>query len=166
MMDLLVYKDTGHVLAAGLRQDRGDSDPDVEEFVGDGLILRDAASGETLVTVPPDHLELRTIDQRDDVLMTARSFVLVDDLPEQKTDPGDPLELDGAKIEVTLPAAAPENLAVSVLIEGGPQPLVHQVDLLKGSTVGTEALNLPSGDYRALVLIPGYRLSLEKVTVP
>jgi hypothetical protein len=108
------------------------------------------------------------VDLRDDVLLVARNFVLVDGLPEEGDEPAaNPVSLNGANITVSIPVTAPEGGAmVWVYIEGPPQPIVHRVQVPELTLTGSEPLPLPAGDYRALALAPGVRARVVEITVP
>ncbi|WP_419694226.1 hypothetical protein ACN2CC_26470 [Mesorhizobium muleiense] len=167
-MDLIMAGAAGHILAAGVRQDMAGPQPGAAALVGDALMMRDPVSGNTLLNVASAHLSVQAVDLRDDVLMTARDFILVDSLPEKGADPhATPVQLDGATITVNLPSAAPEGGAtVWVYVEGAPQPIIHQVEVLETSTSANEPLVLPSGDYCALVLAPGCRAAIVETSIP
>jgi hypothetical protein len=113
---------------------------------------------------------VQSVDLRDDVLLSARSFQLVDNLPELKnpfdpvTNP-DPLELDGVDITVTVDDNVTDPLGVWVYIEGGAQPIVQKVEIPTPSNTANEPLALPPGSYRALMLAPGYRMHIAEITV-
>jgi hypothetical protein len=156
-MDVLIVPSTGHILAAATRGDPSGPAPDVAAFVGSGLLFRDPATGATQLTLAAQHLTVQTIDERDDVLLSARRFVLVDNLPELGDAPAiAPLTLNGSTIAVAIPAVAPEGgEVVWVYIEGGPQPIVQRVEVPEFVATGSEPLLLPPGTYRALVLAPG-----------
>ena len=166
-MDLLVAPSTGHILAAALRNNTAGPTPDAAALVGAGLLLRDPENGDTLITLPPEHLAVQSVDLRDDVLLTARNFELVDNLPELKNElVATALALDGTNITVTVDDPAPEGgTIVWVYIEGGVQPIVQKVEIAKTLTTASEPLALPPGDYRALVLPPGYRLEIVEISV-
>jgi hypothetical protein len=167
-MDLVVFGATGHVLAAAARQQTNGA-PDISDFVGDGLWLRDPETGHTRMVVSPDLLSVASVDRRDDVLLTARFFAVVDGLPEQLAELGaTPVQLDGATVQVTIPSAAPEDLDVWILIDGtpGPTPVMKKVQIEEGQTSSdAEDLALQSGEYTVLVLAPGYRTKVVDVTI-
>lgn len=166
-MDLIVAGPDRHILAVALRHNKAGADPAVADLVGDGLRLRDPATGDTIVTVPAGELALAQADLREDVLLTAQNFALVDNLPEDGASPhANPIQLDGATITVNLPAVAPQGAKVWAFIEGGPQAIVHRLEIASGGSVSTEPLQLPNGSYRALVLATGVRAALAIETVP
>jgi hypothetical protein len=167
-MDLIIAGPAGHILAAGVRQDKSGPQPDATALVGDGLMIRDAASGDTLLTVSAAHLSVQSVDLRDDVLMTARDFVLIDNLPEKGAAPAaSPVKLNGSTIDVTIPASAPQGgTNVWVYIGGAAQPIVHQLRVVEAAATASEPLPLPSGDYWALVLAPGCRAAIVKQSIP
>jgi hypothetical protein len=165
-MDLIVFAQTGHVLAGALRQQTGGGGPKVEEFVGDGLWLRDPTDGALQLVVAAQHLGVATSPLRDDVLTTPRSFQLVDGLPEQKAELGAaPVSLTGTNLTVTLPANAAEDVEVWVVIDVSTGPIVQSVEILEGDPSATVPLALPSGDYQVLVLAPGYRMRVVEESV-
>lgn len=166
-MDLIVAGPDRHILAVALRHNKAGADPAVADMVGDGLRLRDPVTGETIVAVPAEELSLAQADLREDVLLTALNFALVDNLPEDGAPPhASPIQLDGATITVNLPAAAPNGAKVWAFIEGGPQPIVHRLEIASGGSTSSEALQLPNGSYRALVLATGVRAALVTEAVP
>ncbi len=164
-MDVITFNATGHVMAAAVRQDTGGGSPSAAALVGTGLLLRDPATGDTRIALPPERLLVTSIDLREDVLMTARRFALVNDLPE--VPPGQlgaaAVALAGGKVTVTVPVAATSDLGAWVYIDGGVQPVVQQVTILKTATSGAEPLSLAAGNYRALVLVPGYEAKIQDV---
>lgn len=164
-MDLITFAATGHVLAAAVRQDTSGAQPDAAALVGDGLLLRDPASGDIRVTLPPVYLAVQSADLREDVLLTARRFQMMDNLPEvaPATLGAAPVTLTANKVTVTLPANAQSDLAAWVYIDGGAQPVVQQVQIPSGSPSNFETLSLPAGSYHALVLVPGYEPALLDV---
>jgi hypothetical protein len=170
-MEILFVPSTEHILAAAVRGNIAGAPPSAASLVGAGLLFRNPASGDTLITLPAEHLAVQSIDRRDDVLLTARRFVLVDGLPElasapAATPPG-PLQLNGTTITVNLAVAAPAGGSVVwVYIEGAAQPIVQRVQVPQASTVGTDPLLLPPGSYRALVLAPGHEPVALQETVP
>lgn len=166
-MDLIVAGPDRHVLAVALRHNKAGADPAVADLVGDGLRLRDPETGETIVTIPAEELALVQADLREDVLLTAHNFALVDNLPEDGAPPhANPIQLDGATITVNLPAAAPDGAKVWAFIEGGPQPIVHRLEIAAGGSTSAEALQLPNASYRALILATGVRAALVTEAVP
>lgn len=166
-MDVLIVPSTGHILAAATRGDPSGPAPDVAALVGSGLLFRDPVTGATQLTLAAQHLAVQSIDERDDVLLSARRFVLEDNLPELGDQPAAaPLTLNGATISVGIPAPAPEGgEIVWVYIEGGPQPIVQRVEVPHTATTGSEPLLLPPGTYRALVLAPGCESLVVERTV-
>jgi hypothetical protein len=166
-MDLIVAGPDRHVLAAAVRYNKAGGEPTVIDLVGDGLRLRDVKTGDTVVTVPADQLSVVQADLRDDVLLTARNFALVDNLPEESAQPhATPIALNGSTITVNLPTAPAEGANVWAFIEGGPQPIVHKLTVAAGASASTEPLQLPSGSYRALVLATGVRAAVVAKAMP
>lgn len=166
-MDLIVAGPDRHILAAALRHNKAGADPAVTDLVGDGLRLRDPVIGDIIVAVPAEELALVQVDLREDVLLTARNFALVDNLPEEGVKPHtDAIKLNGTHITVKLPAAAPQGAKVWAFIEGGPQPIVHKLSIASNADTSSEPLQLPSGTYRALVLATGVRAALVTEAVP
>jgi hypothetical protein len=166
-MDLIVAGPDRHVLAAALRHNKAGGDPTASDLVGDGLRLRDPETGDTIVTVPAEELSLVQADLREDVLLTARNFALVDNLPEESASPhGTPITLSGSTITVNLPAPATEDTNVWAFIEGGPQPIVHKLTVAATTSTSSEPLQLPSGSYRALVLATGVRAAVVAKAMP
>lgn len=167
-MDLIIAGPARHVLAAGVRQDVSGPQPDAAALVGDGLMIRDAVSGEMLLTVSAEHLAVQSVDLRDDVLMMAREFFLVENLPEQGVaGAAVPVALNGSTIVVNIPSAAPVGgTKVWVYVSGAAQPIVHQLQVLEAATTASEPLVLASGDYCALVLAPGCRAEIVETTIP
>jgi hypothetical protein len=166
-MDVLIVPSTGHILAAATRGDANGPAPDAAALVGSGLLFRDPVTGATQLTLPAQHLAVQSIDERDDVLLSARRFVLVGDLPELGDTPAAaPLTLSGSTIGVGIPTAAAQGgEIVWVYIEGGPQPIVQRVEVAQAATTGIEPLLLPPGTYRALVLAPGCESVVVEQTV-
>lgn len=167
-MDLITFAQSEHILAAFTRQDSSGPQPDAADLVGDGLLLRDPVSGDTLVTLPADQLAVKTVDLREDVLLTARRFSLRDNLPEQDPQPGpNPVQLDGMLVTVVSPNPAPRDLEAWVYIEGsaGLEPILHKVEIAETTLQGSENLMLPPGDYRVLALLPGYQPALVRLNV-
>jgi hypothetical protein len=167
LMDLIVAGPENHILAAAVRRDVTGAAPDAKALVGDGLPIRNAATGDTLVEIVADQLKVQSADLRDDVLMDARGFVIDNGLPEPGGLPAaTPVVLNGTNITVNLPIAAPSSGAtVWVYIQGGQQPIVHQVQVAAGLTA-TEPLPLPPGPYGVLVLAPKVRAYATTVTLP
>ena len=156
-MDLIVFAQTGHVLAGAPRQQTGGGGPKVEEFVGDGLWLRNPLDGALQLVVAAQHLGVATAPLRDDVLTTPRSFQLVDGLPEQKAElNAAPVTLTGTNLTVTLPAATAEDVEVWVVIDVSTGPIVQSVEILEGDSDATVPLALPNGSYQ--VTGPGARI--------
>ncbi len=158
-----------HVLAAFLRGDAAGPVPDLPSLVGEGLLIRDPATGVTQLTLAPQYLALRSIDLRDDVLMTPRQFVLIDNLPEIGAEPAAaPVTLTGTTITVALNEPAPSGGSIVwVYIEGGPQPVVHRIEVPASQTVpaGPDPLMLSPGPYRMLVLAPAHRPIVVEASV-
>jgi hypothetical protein len=167
-MDLIVAGPDRHVLAAAVRHNTGSRPLAVADLVGSGLHLRDGSSGDVLVSIPPEQLDLAEADLRDDVLLTARQFVMAENLPEEGIAPSGPIQLDGVKITASVPAAITVNASANVwaYIEGGPQPIVHRLTIDKGLTTASEPLHLPAGVYRVLVLATGVRADVVTESVP
>ena len=167
-MDLILAGPAGHILAAGTRQDLKGPQPDAAALVGDGLRIRDPVSGETRLSVVAAQLSVSTIDLREDVVMMAPRFILVDGLPEEGANPAaTPAAFNGTTVTVNLPVADPNNeTTVWVYVDGGPQPIVQKVQVAKGLTTKAEPLVLASGDYTALVLTPGCRAAIVETTIP
>jgi hypothetical protein len=168
-MDMIMAGPGGHILAAAMRQDSSGPQPDAAALVGDGLMIRDPVSGDTLLTVASAHLSAQwTDDVRDDVLMSARDFLLSDGLPEKGGDPHvTPVVLNGSTITVNIPVGNPASVStVWVYVEGAAQPIVQQVQIDKSAVMAVEQLVLASGNYCALVLAPGRTAAIVKATIP
>jgi hypothetical protein len=168
-MDLIVAGPDRHVLAAAIRHNQGSGPPAIVDLVGTGLRLRDGSSGDILVSIPPEQLALAEADLRDDVLLTARQFVMAENLPEEGIAPAaSQVQLNGSQITASVPAAitVTANANVWAYIEGGPQPIVHRLTIDKSMTTASEPLHLPAGQYRVLVLATGVRAALVNETVP
>ena len=166
-MDLIAAGPDFHVLATALRHNQAGAAPAAIDLVGDGLRLRDPTNGDTIVTVPAEELKLAQVDLREDVLLTAHNFALVEGLPEEGAVPhANPIQLNGSTITANLPAVAPEGANVWAFIEGGPQPIVHKLSVAAGASTASEPLQLANGNYRALVLATGVRAALVTETVP
>jgi hypothetical protein len=165
-MDLIVFGQTGHVLAAALRQQTAGSGPTPKDLVGDGLWLRNPADGAVQLIVGADQLSIVSLPARDDILVTARRFQVVDGLPEAKDEltGATPVKLDGSTVTVTLPAAVTSDTDVWVVISGISGTLVQKVGIAKGSASASEPLPLPAGTYQALVLATGFRALVVKIT--
>jgi len=167
LMDLIVAGPENHVLAAAVRRDGSGAAPDARALVGDGLPIRNPATGDTLVTVLAEQLKVQSADLRDDLLMDARGFVIDNGLPEPGVAPaGTPVQLNGTTITVTLPYSAPSSGAtVWVYIAGGQQPIVHQIQVTSAFSA-SEPLPLPPGPYGILVLAPKVRAAVATITLP
>jgi hypothetical protein len=166
-MDLIVFAQSGHVLAAALRNQTGGAAPTMADFVGDGLWLRNPSTGLREITVAPEYLSAATTPLRDDVLVVARHFQVVDGMPEEKAKltGATPVALDGTDITLTLPAAVLSDTEAWVLIESATGTIVQKVDVLEGDSNATVLLALSNGTYQVLVLVPGYRMRVVEVTV-
>jgi hypothetical protein len=167
-MSLIVYGATGHVLGAFTRAGDPEGAVTAEQVVGDGLLVRDPDTGETLLTVAPQHLEVKSVDRRDDVILAYRDYVLEDNVPvETLSTTGVVTYVAPSTLKITLPSAAPRDLKAWVQIEDGmPQPIVTPVDIVKGDTVGSAVVTLTPGDYNVLALVPGFRTLIFVLTVP
>lgn len=167
-MDLIVAGPAGHILAAGARQDMSGPQPDAAALVGDGLMIRSPASGGTQLTVVAAHLRVQSVDLRDDVLLSARDFVLTENLPEKGAAPAAvPVALNGATVTVNLPGFAPlGGTRVWVYIGGAAQPIVHQLLVPQGANTIFEPLALPRGEYCALALAPGLSAAIVPISIP
>lgn len=171
-MDLIVFSETGHVLAGATRTQTAGPAPDIGSYVGDGLLLRDPQSGAQLMSIDPSLLSIETLSRRDDVLMTARHFQLIDGLPESQGELGVavPVTLDGIEITVTVPNVAttlqPVDCVVVVQGSAGGDPIVQRLRVEQGDTSSTESMPLPGDDYAYLLLIPGFRQQVDRLSVP
>jgi len=166
-MDLVVFTATGHVLSAAVRDQVAGGQPNISDFVGNGLWLRDPATGETLLVVDPELLSSTSVDRRDSVLLTARNFGVVDNLPEELGQLGaNPVQLNGANLTVALPGNVSANTEVWLIIGGTSGQIVQKVQVPSGQASGIEPLTLQSGDYTVLMLAPGYRTTVVEEQVP
>lgn len=166
LMHLVVHAETGHVLAAGLTLENGTPAADPDSLIGEALLIRDPDSGQIEQTVSGDHLQVQTMAAREDVLMTAREFILVDGLPEASNDEPT-VNLTGTQIIITLVTAAPLDETVWVQIEGDNlvDPVVHRVNIPETLVSGQETLQLPSGQYRVLMLAARHRATVTTALV-
>lgn len=169
-MSLIVFAETGHILAGATRTQTAGPEPGIGDYVGEGIMFRDPATGTLLLTVPQDLLGVETVARRDDVLMTARGFQVIDGLPEPQTEltGATPVDLDGTVVTVTLPAATTDPVDCVVLVQGsaGGDPVVQRIRVEGGNDSADEPLPLPSGDYAYLLLVPGFRLRVDVESVP
>ncbi|MCU7919038.1 MAG: hypothetical protein KZQ99_04110 [Candidatus Thiodiazotropha sp. (ex Dulcina madagascariensis)] len=171
-MELIVFAETGHVLAGATRSQTAGPAPDIGNYVGDGLLLRDPQSGTQLMTIETSLLAIETLSRRDDVLMTARYFQVIDGLPEAQAElgVGVAVALDGTDITLTLPnnATALQPVDCVVVVQGsvGGDPIVQRLRVEQGDDTSTESMPLPSDDYAWLLLVPGYRQQVDLVSVP
>lgn len=165
-MDLIVFAQTGHVLAGALRNQTGGAGPTVKELAGEGVWLRNPSDGTLQLIVDAEHLGIASTPFRDDVLLAARRFQMVDGLPEAKDENTtvNPVVLNGTNVTVSLPVAVTSNIDVWVVVTGSNiSPIVQKVEVLETATSGSEPLPLQSGTYQVLVLAPGYRTFVEEV---
>ena len=171
-MDLIVFTETGHVLAGTTRSQTAGTDPDIESYVGEGLLLRDPQSGAQLMSIDASLLSIESVTRRESVLMTARHFQLVDGLPEVKAELGVavPVALDGTDVTVTLPvgATALEPIDCVVVVQGslGGDAVVQRLRVEMGDSSSTESMPLASDEYAYVLLVPGYRQQVDVISVP
>jgi len=167
-MDLIVFLQTGHVLAGAVRNQTGGAAPAASDLAGsDGLWLRNPSTGARQLVVGSDLLTLASAPLREDVLVTARHFQVVDGLPEAKPElTGAGVALNGTTVTVTLPAAATANLESWVVVDTPTGAVVQKVEIASAAVNGVENLALPNGSYQVLVLVPGYRLRVVQEAVP
>ncbi len=173
-MDLIVFTETGHVMAGATRTQVAGPAPAIEDFVGDGIMLRDPLNGAHLMTIDSSFLSVETVARREDVLVTARYFQLVDGLPEPQADLGvaTPVLLDGTNVTVTIPAIAnalhPVDCVVIVQGLAGGDLCVQRVRVEMGAAPpeGIGHMPLPPGEHAYLLLVPEYRLAIDTVVVP
>jgi len=171
-MDLIVFSETGHVMAGATRTQTVGPAPEIESYVGAGLLLRDPQSGARLMSIAPSLLSIEILSRRDAVLMTARHFQLIDGLPESQGELGVavPVTLDGTDITITVPNGAttlqPVDCVVVVQGSAGGDPIVQRLRVEQGDTSSTEAMPLTGGDYAYLLLVPGYRQQVNVLSVP
>ena len=168
LMHLVVHPAMQHVLAAALTVEGGTPPPDANSLIGEHLLFRNPETGAVEATVAAANLQVQTMAAREDVLMTARRFQLVDGLPEPKDDDAQVTTLDGNDITVKLQSPAPKDETVWVQVEGDTlvDPVVHRVNVAETATAGTEPLPLPNGDYRLLVLAHRHRATVVHASVP
>ena len=167
-MSLIVFEKTGHVLGAFTRTADPEGTVTAEDVVGDGLALRDPDTGDDLVSVQPQHLTVQTIDRRDDVIVSHRSYVLEDGVATERSAlaAATALQYGGSTLTLTLPNAPSEDIEAWVQIEDDQsQPVVLSVEIFSSGTQGTASLTLTPGDYGVLVLVPGYRALVGSLTV-
>lgn len=171
-MDLIVFTETGHVLAAATRTQVAGPEPGIADFVGDGIVLRDPHNGAHLMTVDDSLLSVENVARREDVLLTARHFQLIEGLPEPQTElnVATPVSLDGTDITVTLPAGAtalqPVDCVVVLQGAAGGDLKVQRLRVEEGDTSSTESLPLPSDDYAYVLFVPEFRQHVDIATVP
>lgn len=166
-MSLIVFAKTGHVLGAFTRAAAPEAAVEPAEVAGEGIWIRDVASGERLLTVEPQHLAVETVDRRDAVLLAHQRFALVDGLPQEHGAISG-VVLTAAQVTVQIGPATPEELKAWVQVEGGPggDRVVLQVTIPQAANSGNAALTSSPGDYTVLALVPGFRTFIDSVTVP
>jgi hypothetical protein len=171
-MDLIVLTETGHVLAGATRSQTSGPAPDIGSYVDEGLLLRDPQTGVQLMSIDASLLSIESVTRRDDVLMTARHFQLIDGLPEAQAELGVavPVTLDGTDVTVTLPVGATtlEPIDCVIVVQGsiGGDPVVQRLRVEKGDVSSTESMPLASDKYAYLLLVSGYRQLADVLSVP
>lgn len=170
-MGLIVFAKTGHVLGAFTRQGDPEGALDPEAVAGGGLRVRNQETGAGFLTVEPRHLTVEIVDRFDRVLLDWQRYVVEDKVPDDTGKDVTSVTLDGTEVEVELPADATEDLEAWVQVEGGPtnERIVQKVMIPSGtgsSSPATDPLPLSAGEYLVLVLVPGHRAEITRITVP
>lgn len=166
-MSLIVLQKLGHVLGAFTRTADDATDLKAKDVVGEELLVRDEATGDTLVRIPEQHLEVKPADRRDDVILAHRRYVLVDGLPEEKPSvTAAPAWIAGV-LTITLPSPPANDGKAWVEIDNGQtEPTILTIDLTTAASTGTAPVTLSNGEYGILVAAPGYRAYVGHLTVP
>lgn len=169
-MSLIVFAKTGHVLGAFTRTAAPEAALEPAEVAGEGVWIRDVASGSRLLTVEPQHLKVETVDRRDAVLLAHRRFILVEGVTQEPPTMANvnSVTLSGTQLTITLGASPPEDVEAWVQVEGGPtgERAVVPVPILHTQNAVNATLSLSPGDYAILALVPGFRTFIGSDTVP
>lgn len=172
-MNVLKFKETGHILGAVSINSQKDKQLTVEDIAYQGLALRSPETFKSQLTVASDLLSVSLTNFNESIFYRPMFFSFKDTRPEQQiewsdTDIANALSLDGNEIAVTLPANTVDDIDVWVQVSGELKltPDVVKVSIAQNTKNGTAELNLRAGDYVALVMAPGYSSILVEASVP
>jgi hypothetical protein len=170
-MTLIEFKRTQHVLAAVTKHGDPEGTLAPSELVGNGLSLRDPASGNPRLTIEPQELKVEVVDRIDQVLLAPQRYAVINGVVEEQIPlTSDPIiTFDGTNIQLQLPTNGP--LDVWVQVDGPPASSIRLVRALKipndtTNQTDPESMPLLAGAYFILVLAPGYRPYVSLRTLP
>lgn len=171
-MSVIYGNVTGHVLGVVTRAGVPDGKAQVKDLIGDGLLIRDATLGETLLTVEEQWLKVTAVDFLGDLVGRPTNYSMDNDQAVFLTKDldADPVHLTQTGVKVKFPAALASGAKVWVLVEGGPGDARIAKDAAPAAgppapTDVTIPIGLQPGDYRVLALVPGYRPFAVKTTL-
>ena len=168
-MTLVIHKDTKHALAVATKAANPDENPAAADLVGDGLLIRDPTTGQTLLQVAADDLEAIVTDADGSVLVAPRHFEFDNDTASELPALNNPLiGLNGTQVTVNLNANVTQETDVPVYILGGQMAVTEKVTVTipANNQQGSGAATLGNGAYHALALPPGFRPFTDEDTVP
>lgn len=173
-MTLVVFWETGHVLGALTRTADPEGSLEVADVVGDDLPLRSPFNGQEWATIEARRLGVETVDFDESVLLQPHRFAVVDGSAEQQRvleeppiTPGGQLALSATEIRLTLGVPVSAPVTAWVQIEGG----ADDVRILQRLSIpgppampeATQPVQLATGNYRALALVPEYGAHFETI---
>jgi len=172
-MTLVLHKDTNHVLALATKTANPEEKPEPGDLVGDGLLIRDATTGRTMLEVEVDDLDTAITEADGSVLVAPRHFEFDKDNDATTELPvlaAPQVTLNGTEVRVDLGAGnnVSGDTDVLVYILGGQMAVTERVTvtIANGDHLGTATFTLPNGAYAALVLPPGSRPFMGQDNVP
>lgn len=165
-MGLIVFAKTGHVLAAFTRAIDPAGALTADNVVGSALFVRDPDSAEEMAHVEPQHLAVKIVDRRDDVLLLHRRYIVEEGLPVQGSAATLSLSYADPVLTVDIGVNPSDDIEAWLQLEDGvSQPIVASVEIPAAGTSGDVELTLtPGTEYRALVLAPGFAAATETFT--
>ncbi len=181
-MNVITFKETGHVLGALTRASQPEKAASVEDIAVGGFRLYNrwtdpitTTETDIIIEIPEDKIGVALVDY--ETLVLYRPHLFVQDLKDKTLDDvsGNPvpvitLSSSSDQITVTLPDSVNEPTDVWCQITGSnlSKPIVKSVRLPGTATtpVTTETaeLILSDGDYHVAMFAPGYALAIFKVT--
>lgn len=173
-MTLVTIEANGHVLGVATRAGDPEGKLVPKDVTGEGLPIRNAQDGTVLLTVDPQYMKIETADFSDDILYGPLNYAFVNNqatlqtAPPSVAAPAQPLiaTLDTAKLLVNTGSALGLNVGDKVWVQientsANFRRTYQDAAVADGADAKVQFnLNIPSGTYSVLLLVPGYRAVL------
>ena len=167
-MDVVVIKDTMHVLAAELGNDLSQGGHSLDELVVDGFSIIDPSSGDEMGYIEKVYLDVINVEG-DDSAINAPMSRMVEEAKLQYLMPKAEVNIDESqRIEIKTPEDVTRRTAFFIQLTSDTQTInIHPDALPTGTRRKTLAVpELVAGEYKLIAFVSGFVPIIETRSVP